>query len=203
MARFLNVAFLCAILCGGCADTRWLTENFDQGWWRGEFMSSTGTVGNQWPDREEDYFLLASAEYEWPVQECDDAMRCYPLFFIITRQRKDEKEDILVWAWGCLRFYPDGIKKRPTAKSAQWSCGTIIICRIMAEVNFPIGALATISATAGRYQDIPSNAGLDDENSMTDLPASAKSFPLPWGQTRVTKARFFLRVIACIGMRYR
>lgn len=140
-------------------------------------MSSTGTVGNQWPDREEDYFLLASAEYEWPIQEqMTLAARGYPLFFYNLRgSEKDEKEDILGVGMGvALRFYPDGIK----SKGPYGEIGSAVLWH---DNHMPDnGSSVNFLSDLGVGYDFGnswaatlkifhlSNAGLDDENSGFD-----------------------------------
>lgn len=64
------------------ADEGWsLSREFSKGRWRAEITPTTGTIGNQWPQREKDYFVLGSVEYEWPIHSNTTcSLRGTPLF---------------------------------------------------------------------------------------------------------------------------
>jgi hypothetical protein len=62
------VISLSAAHIGMAADEGWsLCRDFSKGRCRAEITSTTGTIANQWPDHEKDYFVLGSVEYEWPI----------------------------------------------------------------------------------------------------------------------------------------
>jgi hypothetical protein len=73
---------LSAVHTSRAADDGWsLCRDFSKGRWRTEIASTTGTIGNQWPDREKDYFVLGSVEYEWPIHSHTTcSLRGSPLF---------------------------------------------------------------------------------------------------------------------------
>lgn len=174
MNRILLVGVLVFVVCGGCGDTGWLTENIEQGWWRGEFASSTGTIGNQWPDREEDYLLLASADYEWPVgPRTTLAARGYPVFFYNLRGSEPDRTDHIYGAGlgAALRFYSRQIR----AKGLYFELSSAAVWH---EEHLPSnGSSLNFLSGGGLGYDFGndwaatvkilhlSNGGLDDENS--------------------------------------
>lgn len=115
MKRLVLLFVWTAIFCGGCSSINTLTANKDQGWWRGELSSSTGVVGNQWPDREEDYFIVGSVDYEWPVHDrITLAARGYPLFFYKLQGSESKRHDRIYGAGlgAAVRFYSNSIRKK-------------------------------------------------------------------------------------------
>ncbi len=177
MNRFVCAVLLGVVMCGGCGGDHVLTNKFDQGWWRGEFMSSTGTVGEQWPEREEDYFLLAAAEYEWPVQDrITLAARGYPLFFYNLRGSvKDRKDDIFgVGVGAALRFYAQEIKSKgfygEIGSAVLWhddympGNGSKVNFLSDAGIGYDFGNSWAVTLKIFHL----SNAGLDDDNAGFD-----------------------------------
>src|SRR4030042_6953531 len=76
------VIILSAARISVAADDGWSpARDCSNGRWRTEITSTTGTIANQWPDRQKDYFLLGSLEYEWPIHSnVTCSLRGSPLF---------------------------------------------------------------------------------------------------------------------------
>jgi hypothetical protein len=91
------------------ADEGWsLDRDLSKGRWRTEIMSTTGTIGNQWPQREKDYFVLGSVEYEWPIHSnVTCSLRGSPLFlYDLHGDGKYDSTHIYGAAFGlALRLY--------------------------------------------------------------------------------------------------
>lgn len=73
------------------ADEEWsFSRDFSKGRWRTEITTTTGAINNHWPRHDEDYFLLGTVEYEWPIHSnVSYSLRGSPLF-LFNRHGADD-----------------------------------------------------------------------------------------------------------------
>jgi len=159
------------------ADDRWsFDRDSPKGRWRTDITSSTGTIANQCPDREEDYFVLGSVEYEWPICSLTTcSLRGSPLF-LYNLHGKDNYDSTHIYgaAFGlALRLYE---KKDLTGLFAEvgssplwhsdYFLGNSSKLNFITDVGVGYEFKNHISVAA-KYFHI-SNAGLGEHNSGLD-----------------------------------
>ena len=153
-----------------------LTRDFSEGNLRMELLSTSGIWGNQWPQHEEDYFIIGSVEYEWPIHPHSSfSLRGYPLFFY-NRHRTDKLDSKNVYgvAFGpALRVYQETNKTGFFAEfgsSALWHSnylpGNGSKLNFISDIGFGYQLNENVSICA-KYFHL-SNAGLDELNSGFD-----------------------------------